>query len=83
MQFDYKEWYSEHGQTLNARRRVKYADDKAYRDRVLKTNKLSRERHPRERVHEPPYRLYKGKRVRVFTIGDVAEQIDRKPQVIR
>ncbi len=50
--FNFKNWYSEHGETLNESRRDRYNTDDAYRERVLKMNRDSRERRRKEREEQ-------------------------------
>ena len=42
--WNFKEWYSENGNDLNKRRRSRYQTDPDYKDRVLRTNRASREK---------------------------------------
>lgn len=50
--FDFKNWYAQHGRSLNQSRRERYASDPEYRQRVLEANRESRQRKREDRIQQ-------------------------------
>lgn len=76
-----RRWYKQNKDEYNAKRRERYQADKEQREKA-------RERAARYRAENPSierqlYREYNGKRVPVFSTGQVAQKLGRTPQMIR
>lgn len=77
----FKSWYDDpkNRAALNKRRREKYRENKAYRNRVLESTKKWRKEQAAERKRNPP----KPKPKTIFTIGEVAQIIGCEQKTIR
>lgn len=76
-----RKWYGDNKEAYNALRRERYAANKEVRNRA-------RARAAAYRAESPPiervlYRDLNGKRVRVFSTGEVAAKMQRTPQMLR
>lgn len=76
-----RNWYTENKEEYNAKRRERYKANKEQREKA-------RERAARYRAEQPDierelFRTYKGKKMRVFSTGQVAAEMNRTPQMLR
>jgi hypothetical protein len=76
-----RSWYTENKEEYNAKRRERYKANKEQREKA-------RERAARYRAEQPDierelFRTYKGKKMRVFSTGQVAAEMNRTPQMLR
>jgi hypothetical protein len=76
-----RKWYGENRDDYNALRRERYANSP-------KSQELARGRAARYRAEKKPierklYRDLNGKSVRVYSTGEVAQAMDRTPQMLR
>lgn len=82
---NFDSWYVKNKEEYNAKRRARYASDVKYRKKAIENAENYRKVGPSvERGSKrKAYRTYKGVEVRVFKIGEVAQQIGRSAQTIR
>jgi hypothetical protein len=76
-----RKWYGENREDYNALRRERYAADEG--QRVKARERAARYRKDNVEITRKLFRELKGKSVEVFSTGQVAEYLDRTPQMIR
>lgn len=76
-----RKWYGENRDDYNALRRDKYAASKNSREKARLRAAAYRADSPT--IERKLYRELDGKRVRVFSTGEVAARIKRTPQMLR
>jgi hypothetical protein len=74
-------WYDNNREAYNELRRQRYAKNKDVRDKACQ--RAARYRKESPIIERKLYRVVKGKKVEVFSTGQVAEMIGRTPQVLR
>lgn len=89
MTWNFKEWYEQHADELNAKRRERYNSDPDYRERVLAGNQAERQKRIQEKLAaRPPAKdataPSRGDGVKKrYTIGMLARAVGRSVQTIR
>ena len=80
-----RQWYREHRDEYNATRRKRYAASKAARERARQRAAEYRagQRSGEVQISRQLFRTVNGKRVKVFSTGQVAEAMGRTPQMLR
>jgi len=83
MVWEYKDWYAENKATLLKKRKIRYRQDRAYRESVKRQANerykiLKKERRPVDRLS-----IRDDGGVHFITIGKLAQMIGRKPQTLR
>lgn len=76
-----RRWYHANKDEYNAKRRERYAANKEAREKARERAARYREENPT--IERQLYREYKGKRVPVFSTGQVAQEMGRTPQMLR
>jgi len=90
---NWKQYWEERGAEVNRRRRQRYENDGAYRQRVLEGNRVSKEKKAAKRHGDRSYEGSPKTKPLVVEVGDrklvclpiakVAAEINRHPQTIR
>lgn len=80
-----RRWYGENRDDYNALRRARYANSKDARDkaRVRAANRRTKDRMGKIEIIRHLFRELDGKRIEVFSTGQVAELMGRTPQMLR
>lgn len=76
-----RKWYKQNREEYNAKRRAKYAEDKELREKARQRAARYREESPV--IERKLYRDLNGSRVQVFSTGQVAQAMNRTPQMLR
>lgn len=76
-----RSWYTENKEEYNAKRRERYKANKEQREKARQ--RAARYRAENPSIERKLYRELNGKRVEVFSTGQVAEAMGRTPQMLR
>lgn len=76
-----RRWYRENKEEYNEKRRERYAANKEAREKARQRAQAYRDANPT--IERQLYREYNGKRVPVFSTGQVAQEMERSPQMLR
>ncbi len=79
----FNRWYGRHSDEFNQKRRDRYHTDAKYRARVLKQAARTRKKPKVDR--DPRWKdvVIEGQTIPVLSVGELAIQIERSPQLIR
>lgn len=76
-----REWYKKNRDEYNAKRRERYAADEETRQKARERAERYRKESPK--VERQLYRELNGTRVPVFSTGQIAQAMNRTPQMLR
>lgn len=80
----FQHWYEKNKESISQRRKDSYASDPEYREKLRQKSKDYRERRARgEQVQTKRYATVKGKRVRVYTTGHIADRYGVSSEYVR
>lgn len=80
----FKNWYDENAEKLATKRRTKYQTDPATREAAKERSRAYRaERAKGGTITRQTYRIVKGKRTRVYTVGEIAQAVGRSTSNLR